>query len=99
LKLGFIEPGKPQQNAYIESFNGKFRDEFLNEHWFVSMRQAREIIAAWRREYNSERPHSSLGYLRQTQVRHLVITCSARPQSAAASCWAWLQSQRFQLKL
>ncbi|MFX5785248.1 integrase core domain-containing protein, partial [Acinetobacter baumannii] len=54
LKLNFIEPGKPQQNAYIESFNGKFRDECLNEHWFVSMRHAREIIAAWRREYNSE---------------------------------------------
>ncbi len=48
LKQNFIEPGKLQQNAYIESFNGKFRDECLNEHWFVSMRHAREIIAAWR---------------------------------------------------
>jgi len=67
LKLAFIEPGKPQQNAYIESFNGKFRDECLNEHWFVSMRHSREIIAAWRREYNSERPHSSLGYLTPQQ--------------------------------
>jgi len=73
LKLGFIEPGKPQQNAYIESFNGKFRDEFLNEHWFVSMRQAREIIAAWRREYNSERPHSSLGYLTPQQFAQTFV--------------------------
>jgi len=63
LRLRFIEPGKPQQNAYIESFNGKFRDECLNEHWFLSMRHAREVIAAWRQEYNSERPHSALGYL------------------------------------
>jgi len=60
LQLRFIEPGKPQQNAYIESFNGKFRDECLNEHWFLSMRHAREVIAAWRHEYNAERPHSSL---------------------------------------
>ncbi len=63
LQLRFIEPGKPQQNAYIESFNGKFRDECLNEHWFLSMRHAKQIIAAWRDEYNQERPHSSLGYL------------------------------------
>lgn len=63
LQLRFIEPGKPQQNAYIESFNGKFRDECLNEHWFLSMRHARQVIADWRQEYNGERPHSSLGYL------------------------------------
>jgi putative transposase len=63
LLLQFIEPGKPQQNSYIESFNGKFRDECLNEHWFLSMRHARQVIAAWRQEYNDERPHSSLAYL------------------------------------
>lgn len=62
LRLRFIEPGKPQQNAYIESFNGKFRDECLNEHWFLSMRHAREVISTWRQEYNDERPHSSLDY-------------------------------------
>ena len=49
LRLSFIQPGKPRQNAYIESFNGKFRDECLNEHWFVSMRHARQVIEAWRR--------------------------------------------------
>lgn len=62
LQLRFIEPGKPQQNAYIESFNGKFRDECLNEHWFLSMRHAREVISTWRQEYNDEQPHSSLDY-------------------------------------
>ena len=56
-----IEPGKPMQNGYIESFNGKFRDECLNEHWFQSLRQARTEIAAWRRDYNEVRPHSSIG--------------------------------------
>ena len=59
--LSFIRPGKPNENAYIESFNGKFRDECLNEHWFTSMAQARQIVEAWRIEYNTERPHSSLG--------------------------------------
>ena len=61
VQLSFIRPGKPNENAYIESFNGKFRDECLNEHWFISLAHAREIIEAWRLEYNTERPHSSLG--------------------------------------
>jgi putative transposase len=56
-----IEPGRPMQNGYIESFNGKFRDECLNEHWFASLAQAREVIAEWRRDYNEVRPHSSCG--------------------------------------
>ena len=59
--LTFIRPGKPIENAYIESFNGRFRDECLNEHWFVTMAHARQAIEAWRIEYNTERPHSSLG--------------------------------------
>ena len=54
-----IEPGRPMQNGYIESFNGKFRDECLNEHWFETLPQARTAIAAWRRDYNEVRPHSS----------------------------------------
>lgn len=58
----FIDPGKPIQNAYIESFNGKLRDECLNEHWFLNLDRARTIIGAFRREYNEERPHSSPGY-------------------------------------
>ena len=59
----FIEPGKPSQNGYIESFNGKLRDECLNEHWFLNLKDARNIIGEWQRIYNEERPHSSLGNL------------------------------------
>ncbi len=54
-----IEPGRPMQNGYIESFNGKFRDECLNEHWFETLAQARTAIADWRQDYNEIRPHSS----------------------------------------
>jgi len=60
VQLSFIRPGKPNENAYIESFNGKFRDECLNEHWFLSLAHARKVIEDWRIEYNTERPHSSL---------------------------------------
>ena len=63
VKLSFIEPGKPMQNGYIESFNGKFRDECLNEHWFMDVADAREITGTYRIDYNEERPHSSLGGL------------------------------------
>lgn len=58
--LDFIAPGKPVQNAFIESFNGTFRDECLNEHWFVDLRDAQQIIEAWRVDYETERPHSQL---------------------------------------
>ncbi len=61
VRLDFIRPGKPNENAYIESWNGKFRDECLNEHWFTSLEHARRIIESWRQEYNTERTHSSLG--------------------------------------
>lgn len=57
----FINPGKPMQNGFIESFNGRLRDECLNQHWFKNIADAREIITRWRIEYNTERPHSSLG--------------------------------------
>ena len=58
----YIAPGKPQQNGFMESFNGKLRDECLNEHVFSSLVEARRIIEAWRVDYNTERPHSSLAY-------------------------------------
>jgi len=61
VKRHCIEPGKPVQNAFIESFNGKMRDECLNEHWFVSLTEARQRIESWRQDYNEVRPHSSLG--------------------------------------
>ena len=61
VHLHFIQPGKPVQNAFIESFNGKFRDECLNEHWFLTLQEAQRVIEAWRREYNEERTHSTIG--------------------------------------
>lgn len=63
VTLRLIEPGKPNQNAYIESFNGRLRDECLNEHWFTSLAHAQVVIEAWRREYNEERPKKGLGGL------------------------------------
>lgn len=61
VQLHFIQPGKPTQNAFVESFNGRFRDECLNEHWFASLAEARERIEEWRVDYNQVRPHGSLG--------------------------------------
>jgi putative transposase len=58
--LNFIEPGKPVQNAYVESFHGKLRDECLNENWFINLTHAQQIIENWRNDYNQYRPHSSL---------------------------------------
>jgi putative transposase len=63
VRLEFIQPGKPVQNAYVESFNGRLRDECLNANWFTSLSDARRKIEAWRVDYNQERPHSSLDYL------------------------------------
>lgn len=63
VALKLIEPGKPNQNAYVESFNGRLRDECLNEHWFVSLAHARQVIENWRRKYNEQRPKKSLGGL------------------------------------
>lgn len=62
VELKFIQPGKPTQNAYIESFNGIFRNECLNQHWFLNLDHARREIEAWRKDYNENRPHSSLRY-------------------------------------
>jgi putative transposase len=78
LQLRFIEPAKPQQNCYVESFNGKFRDECLNEHWFLSMRHAREVIATWRQEYNEERPHSSLDAQTLKEFAERFLTADSR---------------------
>ena len=61
VTLDFSRPGKPTDNAYIESFNGRFRQECLNEHWFLSLDDAQDKVEAWRRNYNEERPHSALG--------------------------------------
>src|SRR5689334_11205574 len=61
IDLKLIAAGKPTQNAYIESFNGKFRDECLNDHYFNNLEHARALINSWRRDYNEARPHSRLG--------------------------------------
>ncbi len=61
VALRLIEPGKPNQNAYVESFNGRLRDECLNEHWFTRLLHARTAIETWRRKYNDERPKKALG--------------------------------------
>ncbi len=63
IRLHFIRPGKPVENAYIESFNGRLRDECLNERWFIFLDHARKVIENWRTDYNHARPHSSLGNL------------------------------------
>ena len=63
IKLQFIRPGKPVDNAFMESFNGKLRDECLNQNWFMSVGHARGIAEDHRLDYNNERPHSSLGDL------------------------------------
>ena len=63
VQLDFIRPGKPVENAFIESFNGRLRDECLNVHQFTSLAEAQHIIEAWRLDYNQRRPHSSLGHL------------------------------------
>jgi putative transposase len=61
VRLHFIQPGKPIQNAFSERVNGKFRDECVNEHWFLTLQEAQVVIEAWRREYNEERTHSTIG--------------------------------------
>jgi putative transposase len=63
VQLHYIAPGKPTQNAFVESFNGKFRDECLNDNVFTSIAEAREIIERWRVDYNECRPHRSLGQM------------------------------------
>jgi transposase InsO family protein len=73
VQLFLIEPGKPNQNAYIESFNGRFRDECLNEHWFTSLQHARVVVETWRKEYNEERPKRSLGGLTPTDYAKTLI--------------------------
>ncbi len=88
VQLRQIQPGKPNQNAYVESFNGRFRDEGLNEHWFTSLAHARVLIETWRREYNEERPKKSPGDLtpsahaRQLAAKSVKLT----PDSEAVYC-------------
>jgi putative transposase len=61
VTLNFSRPGKPTDNAYIEAFNGTFRQEGLNAHWFMRLEDTAEKLETWRRDYNEERPHSTIG--------------------------------------
>lgn len=70
VELDFSRKGRPTDNAYAESFNGRFRDECLNFHWFMSLEDARVKIEDWRREYNDQRPHTSLKFLTPTEFAH-----------------------------
>ena len=88
VKLFLIEPGKPNQNAYIESFNGRFRDECLNEHWFTSLQHAKEVIESWRREYNEERPKKSLGGMTPSAYANtLVMKAVELAPDSKAECY------------
>jgi putative transposase len=79
VQLHFIQPGKPTQNAFVESFNGRFRDECLNEHWFASLADARERIEDWRLDYNQVRPHSSLGNSAPEEYAARLVCLQAPP--------------------
>ena len=83
VKLQFIQPGKPTQNAFVESFNGRFRDECLNQRWFRTLAEARSIVDTWRNHYNHTRPHSSLGY-----VPPALFACNQKPKPVSAHATA-----------
>jgi len=90
IELVHIQPGKPQQNGYVESFHGKLRDECLNVSWFENLWDARRKVAAWQKEFNEERPHSSLGYQTPAEfARHLLPSSGsalrATPEEGALS--------------
>ena len=76
ISIVHIQPGKPSQNGHIESFNGRFRDECLNISWFLNLADARRKIESWRKEYNTERPHSSLGYVTPEEFAGRVASTS-----------------------
>jgi transposase InsO family protein len=79
---------RPDQSAYVESFNGRLRDECLNEHWFTSLDHAKRVIETWRREYNEERPKRSLGGLTPTQyAKRLAIKAVTMPEGSKAPCY------------
>jgi putative transposase len=79
IQLHFIEPGKPNENAYVESFNDRLRDERLNEHWFLSLAEARDTIEAWRLDYNGLRARSSLGNVPPAEFEQLTLNREPDP--------------------
>ena len=79
VQLRLIQPGKPNQNAYVESFNGRLRDECLNEHWFTHLMHVRTVIETWRREYNEERPKKALGGLTPSAYAKQLASTTINP--------------------
>ncbi len=77
IRIVYIQPGRPMQNGYVESFNGRFRDECLNANLFATMIDARQKIEAWRQDYNDDRPHSSLGYRAPREFAAELLKASA----------------------
>jgi putative transposase len=86
VQLDFIRPGKPVENAFIESFNGRLRDECLNVQQFASRVEAQAIIEAWRCDYNQRRPPSSFGHLTRMSSSHNVRDNRSRPSALVKSC-------------
>ena len=80
VTLDFSRPGKPTDNAFVESFNGRLRDECLNTHWFLSLADARAKIEAWRRDYNESRPHTSLGWKTPNEYAAAAARKAAEPE-------------------
>jgi putative transposase len=83
VQLRFIEPGKPVQNAFVESFHGRLRDECLDRHWFVGLSDARHTIESWRQDYNQSRPHSALDYRPPEEFRQAFEAAAIRRQEWA----------------
>jgi putative transposase len=92
VKLQFIEPGKPTQNAYIESFNGRFRDEYLDGHWFTTLDEARQLIEADRVDYNEKRPHSSIGRMPPARFAAMAELPTAAPAGPEWPCGATMDN-------
>src|SRR5207237_3205980 len=87
VKLHFIRPGKPVENAYVESFNGKLRNECLNQHWFLDLADARRIIEEWRIDFNEVRPHGSLDGMtpKEYAASHSGLTSRVAPSEGGRS--------------
>jgi putative transposase len=83
VRLRFIEPGKPVQNAFVESLNGRMRDECPNLHWFRSLRHARDKITEWRHHYNVKRLHSALGWLSPLEFLTMTTTPVLEPPTGS----------------
>jgi putative transposase len=93
IRWHYIQPGRPMENGYVESFNGRLRDECLNENWFGDLAEARETIEAWRQDYNQCRPHSALGYrTRKSSPRRRPGTVE---KTAAGPPWKTLRVSHF----